>query len=62
MTAKTLRMAKVISDPVPQWRAENANIAESEPVFGDLSLDAKTLAVRFNVSRELLEDPLIENS
>jgi HK97 family phage major capsid protein len=38
MTAKALRMASVISDPVPQWRAENANIAESEPVFGDLSL------------------------
>lgn len=53
---KTMRMAKVISDPVPQWRAENALIAESEPVFGDMTMDAKSLAVRFVVSRELLED------
>lgn len=56
MTAKTLRMAKIISDPVPAWRAENANIVESDPVFGELTMTAKTLAVRFNVSRELLED------
>ncbi|WP_375403456.1 phage major capsid protein [uncultured Sphingomonas sp.] len=56
MTAKTLRMAKVISDPVPGWRPENALIPESEPVFGDVSMTAHTLAVRFTASRELLED------
>ena len=56
MATKTMRMAKVISDPVPSWRAENALIAESDPVFGDMSMDAKSLAVRFVVSRELLED------
>ena len=56
MANKTMRMARVVSDPVPQWRAENALIAESEPVFGDMTMDAKSLAVRFVVSRELLED------
>ncbi|BCA60056.1 phage major capsid protein [Sphingomonas sp. HMP6] len=56
MANKTMRMAKVISDPVPSWRAENSLIAESDPVFGDMSMDAKSLAVRFVVSRELLED------
>ena len=56
MTANTLRMAKIISDPVPGWRPENALIPESEPVFGDASFTAHTLAVRFTASRELLED------
>jgi HK97 family phage major capsid protein len=56
MATKTMRMAKLISDPVPAWRAENALIAESDPVFGDMTMGAKSLAVRFVVSRELLED------
>lgn len=56
MSSKTMSMAKVVSDPVPAWRAENALIAESEPVFDRMTLDAKSLAVRFVVSRELLED------
>lgn len=56
MTAATLRMARIVSDPVPGWRPENALIPESEPVFGDASFKAHTLAVRFTASRELLED------
>ncbi len=56
MTSKTLSMAKIISDPVPGWRAENALIPESDPVFGNASFNAHTLAVRFTASRELLED------
>lgn len=56
MTSKTMRMARVVSDPVPGWRPENALIPESEPVFGDLTMTAHTLAVRFTASRELLED------
>jgi HK97 family phage major capsid protein len=49
-------MARQITDPVGDWRAENANIVESDPVFDQVTLTAKTWAVRFNVSRELLED------
>lgn len=56
MANKTMAMAKNVSDPVPAWRAENALIAESDPVFDRMTLDAKSLAVRFVVSRELLED------
>lgn len=56
MASKTMALAKNVSDPVPAWRAENALIAESDPVFDRMSLDAKSLAVRFVVSRELLED------
>ena len=56
MSNKTMAIAKNVSDPVPSWRLENALIAESEPVFDRMALDAKSLAVRFVVSRELLED------
>jgi len=56
MSNKTMALAKNVSDPVPAWRAENALIVESEPVFDRMALDAKSLAVRFVVSRELLED------
>lgn len=56
MTSQTLRMARVITDPTGGWRAENAAIAESDPVFDQVTLTAKTWAVRFQVSRELLED------
>lgn len=56
MTAATLRMARQTSDPVGGWRAENAAILESDPVFDNVAFSAKSWAVRFNVSRELLED------
>lgn len=56
MTSQTLRMARVITDPTGGWRAENAAIVESDPVFDQVTLTAKTWAVRFQVSRELLED------
>ena len=56
MTSSKLTLAKIVSDPVPGWRAENAIIVESDPVFDQMTLTAHTLAVRFTVSRELLED------
>jgi HK97 family phage major capsid protein len=56
MTAATLRLARQTADPVGGWRAENAAIAESDPTFDQVTLSAKSWAVRFNVSRELLED------
>jgi HK97 family phage major capsid protein len=56
MPSVQLLYAKSLSDPVPSWRAENALIAESEPALGSMSLTAKSLAVRFVISRELLED------
>jgi HK97 family phage major capsid protein len=56
MDSQTLKIARQITDPVGGWRAENAAIVESDPVFDQVTLTAKTWAVRFNVSRELLED------
>jgi len=49
-------IAKLASDPVPAWRAENASITESDPTFSAVTLAPKSLAVLVKVSRELIED------
>lgn len=49
-------IARIGSDPVAGWRAENASVAESDPTFSQVALVPKTLAVMFKVSRELLQD------
>lgn len=59
--------AKLLTDPVAAWRAENAAVAESEPTFGRVRFTPQTLGVVFKASRELLEDSvnidtMIENS
>lgn len=51
-------VAKLLTDPVPAWRAENAAIAESDPTFGRVTFVARSLGVIVKVSRELLEDSL----
>lgn len=51
-------IAKLLSDPVPAWRTENAEVAESDSTFGAVSFVPKSLAVLVKVSRELLEDSL----
>lgn len=56
MTSQTLAIARQLTDPAAAWRNENAVIAESDPTFDRVTLTARSLAVRFNVSRELLED------
>lgn len=56
MDSATLQMARIESDPACDWRAENAAIAEGDPVFGRVLLSAKTLAGKVPLSRELLED------
>lgn len=48
--------ARVTTDPVPTWRAENAAVASSDPVFDSIALQARTLAVSVPVSRELYAD------
>ncbi len=58
LTSDINYVAKVASDPVPAWRAENANIAESDPTFGRATFTARSLAVLVKISRELLEDSL----
>lgn len=56
MTSATLAIARQTGDPAAAWRNENAVIAESDPTFDRVTFTARSLAVRFNVSRELLED------
>lgn len=51
-------IAKIASDPVPAWRAENATVSESDPTFSRVTFTARSLAVIVRVSRELLEDSL----
>ncbi len=58
LTSDTNYIAKVLTDPVPAWRAENAEITNSDATFGRVSMAPKSLAVLCRVSRELLEDSL----
>jgi HK97 family phage major capsid protein len=58
MDAATLQMVRVESDPSCDWRAENAAIAEGDPVFGRVLFTAKTLAGGVPMSRELFDDSL----
>lgn len=51
-------IAQVVSDPVPQWRAENQPVAESEPTFGSVTFHPRSLAVMAKASREVLEDSI----
>lgn len=56
MPAGGLRLVTVESDPVPRWRHETVAVEASNPLFGQLNLTAKALAVVIPVSVELLED------
>ena len=56
MEADTLQIARVTADPTASWRAENAEIAESEPTFGSFKLTATSLGVFCKVSQELVAD------
>lgn len=58
LTSDTHHIAKVATDPVPAWRAENASINESDPTFTRVSFAPKSLAVLVKVSREIIEDSL----
>ena len=51
-------IAKLLTDPAPAWRLENAAINESDPTFGRVTFTARSLAVMVKLSRELLEDSL----
>lgn len=56
MSSQTLKFARVVSDPVGGWRAENAPIVEGEPTFDQATLTARSWALLTRISRELLED------
>lgn len=50
--------AKLLSDPKATWRPEHGLVTESDPTFGRVLFEPKSLAVLVKVSRELLEDSL----
>lgn len=56
MDSETLAMARLETDPVAAWKAENASFTESDPTFSRVLLEAKTLRGLVKVSRELLDD------
>ncbi|HVS15496.1 MAG TPA: phage major capsid protein [Thermoanaerobaculia bacterium] len=58
LTSDSHTIAKVTADPTPAWRAENAEITATDPTFGAVELEPKSLAVLVKASRELVEDSL----
>lgn len=47
---------KLVTDPTPVWRPENVAITESEPTFGRVVFEPKTIGVLVKASQELIED------
>lgn len=56
MKTASLSMVRVTGDPTPAWRIEGDPIATSEPVFGGVTFNARSLAVAVPISKELLAD------
>lgn len=60
MANRKVTVPKWLSDPVPDWRAENSAFAEDDATLGSVDLEAKGLGVFTKVSLELLEDTDIQ--
>ncbi|AOL23977.1 phage major capsid protein, HK97 family [Erythrobacter litoralis] len=58
MDSASLSMARLASDPTVAWRAENAAIAEGDPTFERVLFEAKTIAGKVTLSRELADDSI----
>ncbi|WP_119461881.1 phage major capsid protein [Rhodospirillaceae bacterium SYSU D60014] len=58
LTSDVNHIAKVLTDPVPGWRAEAGAVAESDPTFTRVTFNPRSLAVLVKASRELLADSL----
>lgn len=54
--SQSLKIARVITDPVAAWKAENAAITKSDMAVDSVVLTARTLTALVPVSLELLED------
>lgn len=54
--ADSFKIAATDTIPTAAWRSEHGNVAESEPAFRGLTITPRSLAFRFKVSRELLQD------
>ena len=58
LTSDNNNVAKLLTDPVPAWRAEAGAVAESDPTFGLINMVPSSLAVQTKLSAELMEDSL----
>ncbi|MES9987060.1 MAG: phage major capsid protein [Candidatus Thiodiazotropha endolucinida] len=58
LDTKQTNVARLDTDPIAAWRAEQALVAEGDPTFGNVQFNAKSLAVLVKVSFELLQDSL----
>lgn len=63
MKSTTVVIPRIVSDPVANFRLESAVIPEGPPVIDGVTLTARSLAVLFQISRELLHDsPGVESA
>ena len=56
MNSADLKIVRLASDAVPEWRGELQNITMSRPAFGAINIIPKSLGVTAIISRELVED------
>lgn len=56
MPANALTLARVVADPAVVWHGENAPLSGSEPTFGAVTLNAKTVVCLVKMSLELSQD------
>lgn len=54
--ADSFRIAATDTIPTAAWRLESGNVAESDPAFRAITITPRSLAFRFKISRELLQD------
>ena len=58
LEGKSDSMLKIVGDPAATWHAENELIGDSQPTFGQVLFQPKTLTVLVKMSREVFEDSL----
>ena len=58
MEAGQVSIARVTGDPACSWHGEGAAIAEADPTFGKLTLNAKTIVCLVKFSVELAQDSM----
>jgi HK97 family phage major capsid protein len=56
MSTKSLTLAKLTADPTVSWHGENAALTASDPTFGAVTLDARTVVGLVKLSLELSQD------
>lgn len=56
MDSKTLTLAKVTADPTISWHNESAAVSDSDPTFGAVTLNARTVVGLVRLSLELSQD------